>query len=86
VNSLIRRCVAVKEAYWVLLVTLVGLAVRCGLAVRWPYWRTIPLPGDETNQATLAMHIARGEIWPLTGTDAYTGPFFVYLMAGLYRP
>ncbi len=77
--SLTRLSVAAKEALWILLLTLVGLAVR------WPYWRTIPLPGDETNQATLAMHIARGEILPLTGTDAYTGPFFVYLMAGLYR-
>lgn len=67
------------EGGWVLLLTLVALAIR------WPHWRTIPRPGDESNQATLAMHIARGEIWPLTGTDAYTGPYFVYWMAGLYR-
>lgn len=63
----------------------IGLLTLLGLLTRWPYWRTIPLPGDETNQATLAMHIARGAILPLTGTDAYTGPFFVYLMAGFYR-
>lgn len=31
------------------------------------------------------MHVARGEIWPLTGTDAYTGPYFVYWMAALYK-
>ncbi len=68
-----------REAAWVLLLTVVALAIR------WPYWRTIPRPGDETNQATLAMHVARGEIWPLTGTDAYTGPYFVYWMAALYK-
>lgn len=68
-----------REVAWILLLT--GFA----LAIRWPYWRTIPRPGDETNQATLAMHVARGEIWPLTGTDAYTGPYFVYWMAALYR-
>ena len=68
-----------REWLWVAFLTCAGLAIR------WPYWRTIPRPGDEANQATLAMHIARGEILPLTGTDAYTGPFFVYVMAGFYR-
>jgi hypothetical protein len=50
-----------------------------------PYWRTIPAAGDEINQTIYALQIAQGQRLPLVGNDAYAGPFFFYLLAGLFR-
>jgi 4-amino-4-deoxy-L-arabinose transferase-like glycosyltransferase len=61
------------------------LATLLALAVRLPYWRTIPAAGDEVNQAAYALRIAQGHGFPLVGNDAYAGPFFFYLLALLFR-
>jgi hypothetical protein len=64
---------------------LVVALVVAALIARLPYLNTIPAAGDETAQASLALQIARGQALPWTGTDAYTGPFFVYFMALFFR-
>jgi hypothetical protein len=56
-----------------------------GLLLRLPYWQTIPAPFDEVNQAVYALSIAQGQRLPLVGNDAYAGPFYFYLLAGLFR-
>jgi hypothetical protein len=69
----------IGAGWLLLLVTLLALAVRL------PYWRTIPAAGDEVGQAVYAMRIVHGHGFPLVGNDAYAGPFFFYLLALLIR-
>ena len=76
---LLKPCFKSRDAYWVLLITLLAFAVRLA------YWQTIPAAGDETAQGTYAIQIARGEKLPLVANDQYDGPFFVYLLAILFR-
>ena len=69
----------IGAGWLLLLMTLLALAVRL------PYWRTIPAAGDEVGQAVYAMRIVHGQGFPLVGNDAYAGPFFFYLLAFLFR-
>jgi hypothetical protein len=66
-------------------VTLLLLITLLAVALRLPYWQTIPAAGDEVAQGTYAIQIARGEKLPLVANDQYDGPFFVYLLAVLFR-
>ena len=60
--------------FWILALTAVALAIRL------PYWRTMPSDYDEINQMVFSWRIINGVV-PLTGNDAYTGPFFSYILA-----
>ena len=64
---------------WLLLITLAAAAIRL------PYWDVIPAAFDEVEQTSFAYQIAKGQIRPLTGNDAYAGPFYFYVMAGLIK-
>ena len=64
---------------WLLLITLLAALVRL------PYWDVIPAAFDEVEQTSYAYQIAHGQILPLTGNDAYSGPLYVYLVAGLIK-
>jgi 4-amino-4-deoxy-L-arabinose transferase-like glycosyltransferase len=64
---------------WLLLITLVAILIRL------PYWEVIPASFDEVEQTSYAYLIAQGQILPLVGNDAYAGPFYFYLVAGLLR-
>ena len=75
----LRAMLKPKELSLILLITLLALAVRL------PYWQTIPAASDEVAQATYALQIARGEKLPLVANDQYDGPIFVYFMAVLFR-
>ena len=63
----------------ILLVTFVAFLLRL------PYWEVIPASFDEVGQTTYAYRIAQGGFFPLVSNDAYTGPFYVYLLALLFR-
>lgn len=65
-------------------IVLLALLTLAALGARWPHWRTVPAAHDETAQLTYALRILDGQ-FPLVANDAYTGPFFVYLLAGLVR-
>ena len=47
--------------------------------------RMIPAAFDEVEQTSFAYQIANGQIRPLTGNDAYAGPFYFYIVAGLIK-
>lgn len=64
---------------WLLLITLVAVMIRL------PYWDVIPAAFDEVEQTSFAYQIANGQIRPLTGNDAYAGPFYFYIVAGLIK-
>ncbi|HRO92224.1 MAG TPA: glycosyltransferase family 39 protein, partial [Promineifilum sp.] len=64
---------------WLLLITLLAALIRL------PYWDVIPAAFDEVDQTSYAYQIAHGQIVPLTGNDAYSGPLYVYLVAGLIK-
>ncbi len=64
---------------WLLLITLLAALIRL------PYWDVIPAAFDEVDQTSFAFQIANGQIRPLTGNDAYSGPLYVYLVAGLIK-
>ena len=64
---------------WLLLITLLAALVRL------PYWDVLPAAFDEVEQTSFAYQIANGQIRPLTGNDAYSGPLYVYLVAGLIK-
>lgn len=68
-----------REWLWMLLIMLAAAAIRL------PYWDIIPAANDEPEQTSFAYQIANGQIRPLTGNDAYAGPFFVYIVAGLIK-
>ncbi len=55
-----------------------------GLLVRLPYFHLIPLFTDETEQALHALQVWPGKQWVLSGWDNYVGPFYAYLLGGLY--
>ncbi len=61
------------------------LIVLLAVAVRLPYWETIPASFDEVEQTSYAYLIADGQILPLVGNDAYAGPFYFYLVAALLK-
>ncbi len=61
------------------------LIVLLAVAVRLPYWETIPASFDEVEQTSYAYLIAEGQIRPLVGNDAYAGPFYFYLIAALLK-
>ncbi len=63
--------------FWLLILTALALAIRL------PYWRTMPSDYDEINQMVFSWRIVTGASLPLTGNDAYTGPFFSYVIAAL---
>jgi len=73
--------VYLKRHPWLWLALIVLLAV----AVRLPYWETIPASFDEVEQTSYAYLIAEGQILPLVGNDAYAGPFYFYLIAALLK-
>lgn len=64
---------------WLLLVVLGAFLIRL------PYWDVIPASFDEVEQTSYAHLIAQRQILPLVGNDAYAGPFYFYLVAGLLR-
>ena len=64
---------------WLLLIVLVAVLIRL------PYWEVIPASFDEVEQTSYAYQIAQGQFRPLVGNDAYAGPFYFYLVAGLIR-
>lgn len=51
------------------------LLLVTALAVRLPYWKTIPAAGDEFAQVLYACRIAEEGARPLVGNDDYAGPF-----------
>ena len=63
---------------------LVLALIVAALLIRLPDWRTIPAAGDEVAQARFAIQIIREQRVPLTANDAYTGPFFVDVLAALF--
>lgn len=65
----------------ILLVVLFSAA----LAVRLPNLLLVPRYIDEGVEVMWALDIAQGIRLPLTAVDAYYGPFFPYLIAGLFR-
>lgn len=65
--------------YGLLLLTFLALLLRL------PYWKVIPASFDEVNQTVYALLIAQKQLLPLVGNDAYAGPFYFYLLAGLLR-
>ncbi len=70
---------AARSWPWLLLITLVAVMIRL------PYWDVIPAAFDEVEQTSFAYQIANGQIRPLTGNDAYAGPFYFYIVAGLIK-
>ncbi len=58
--------------------------VVAALAVRLPYVQDIPRLTDETDEVGLALDILQGAR-PLVADDAYRGPFWAYLLAGVMR-
>jgi 4-amino-4-deoxy-L-arabinose transferase-like glycosyltransferase len=68
-----------SAAMGLLLITLAAFLIRL------PYWDVIPASFDEVNQTVYAFLIAQGRSLPLVGNDAYAGPFYFYLLAGLLR-
>ena len=64
---------------WLLLITLAAALIRL------PYWDVIPAAFDKVEQTSFAYQIANGQIRPLTGNDAYAGPFYFYIVAGLIK-
>jgi 4-amino-4-deoxy-L-arabinose transferase-like glycosyltransferase len=64
---------------WLLLIVIVAVLIRL------PYWEVIPASFDEVEQTSFAYQIANGQILPLTGNDAYAGPFYFYVVAGLIK-
>jgi hypothetical protein len=65
----------------VVMVALFGTA----LAVRLPWLMLVPRFEDEGIDLLAALDIARGHSLPLTGVDLYSGPLYVYLVAGMSR-
>ncbi len=55
------------------------------LAVRLPNLMLVPAYTDEGGEVLWGLDIALGRHFPLTGLDSYDGPFFAYLVAGLFR-
>jgi 4-amino-4-deoxy-L-arabinose transferase-like glycosyltransferase len=62
-----------------------ALLFAAALAIRLPYLQLIPRFEDEGVETLWALDIAQGWRLPLTGFDAYYGPLFSYLVAGLFR-
>lgn len=54
------------------------------LAVRWPMVHTIPRYTDETGEVATALAIAFEGARPLVHNDAYRGPFWAYLLGGVF--
>jgi hypothetical protein len=73
---------AVPAAFHQTLLLLLLFAVA--LAIRLPNLLLIPRFEDESQEVAWALEIARGLRTPLTGIDAYYGPLFFYLVAGLF--
>lgn len=55
------------------------------LALRLPNLLSVPRFTDEGFEVLWGLDIALGRHLPLTGVDVYDGPFFAYLMAGLFK-
>jgi 4-amino-4-deoxy-L-arabinose transferase-like glycosyltransferase len=68
-----------SHLFWLGLVTLFAFLLR------YPYWEVIPASFDELNTTVHGFLIAQGKMLPLTGDDAYAGPFYPYLLAALFR-
>lgn len=64
---------------------LLLLLFVAALLIRLPNLLRIPRFEDESQEVVWALEIARGLRAPLTGFDAYYGPLFSYLVAGLFR-
>lgn len=62
-----------------------ALIIVLAVIIRLPYWDVIPASFDEVEQTSFAYQIANGQILPLTGNDAYAGPFYFYVVAALIR-
>lgn len=65
-------------------VLLVSLFVAA-LAIRLPELLLVPRFEDEGLEVLWGLDIAAGRQMPLTGSDAYYGPLFSYLVAGAFR-
>ena len=63
---------------WPLLLFLLAVLVRL------PKLTTIPAPTDEVDELLVALTIYRDGAHPLTTSEPYLGPLFVYLLAGAY--
>ncbi|HYU18533.1 MAG TPA: glycosyltransferase family 39 protein [Chloroflexota bacterium] len=68
-----------RSIEWAPLIGLAGLA----LAIRWPYLWDVPQFTDESVDILWSYGIYQGKR-PLTGFNAYTGPFHYYLQAALF--
>lgn len=65
----------------------VGLAVAftaLAAMVRWPLLHLVPRYTDETGEVATAIAIAFEGARPLVHNDAYRGPFWAYLLAGVF--
>lgn len=76
--------IADRRGRWADLTWSVAFLV-VALAVRWPYLLRVPRLTDEGFQVLWGLGIAQGKHFPLTGVNAYDGPLFSYLVAGLFR-
>jgi 4-amino-4-deoxy-L-arabinose transferase-like glycosyltransferase len=63
---------------------LVGGLVLLAVALRLPYLWDVPRFTDETDEVLLGLQIARGQRLPLVNQEAYIGPFWNYLLAGVF--
>lgn len=66
------------------LLVVAALAVLAFL-VRWPYLQILPHFTDEIHEILTALHVARGEAFPLTAQEAYLGPFHYYILGALFK-
>ncbi|MEO8482880.1 MAG: glycosyltransferase family 39 protein [Acidobacteriota bacterium] len=55
------------------------------LLIRLPNLLLVPRFEDEGIEVLWALEIAKGHILPLSGSDAYYGPLFSYLVAGTFK-
>lgn len=65
--------------------SLLLVLVAAALAIRLPGLLYLPRFEDEGLEVLWALDIARGVHVPLTGSDAYYGPLFAYLVAGMFQ-
>ena len=80
-TTAVSRSVSPAGARQVLLI--IGLALAA-LIVRLPNLELVPRFEDEGIDVLWALEIANGQRVPLTGFDAYYGPLFSYLVAGVF--
>src|SRR5215207_8968285 len=62
---------------------VVGM-VAAAAALRLPYLWDVPRFTDETDEVLLGLQIARGQRLPLVNQEAYIGPLWNYLLAGVF--